>query len=75
MVTKDGKLTRRVEDIIRTYEDMGVDIKATLNRALENLQHAALMEQIFGEDRIVVGGKLQTTKDRIRAIREILAAL
>ena len=75
VVTKDGRLNRKTAYTIRTYANMGVDIKKTLKKALSELKQEQLLESVFGAERRVVNGSVQTTKDRIKAIEQILAAL
>ena len=75
VVTNDGRLTKRTSSIIHAYENMGVKIRETFEKKLIELEHQALLESCFGEELHLVGDKIQTTKDRIVALKEILAAL
>jgi CTP-dependent riboflavin kinase len=75
VVTKDGRLTKQTEYTIRTFANMGVNVKQTLERALSKLRDDALVERVFGEEVKIVNGKRQTTADRIIALEQILKAL
>jgi hypothetical protein len=75
VLTKDGRLNRKTEYTIRTYANMGVDIEQTLRKALSELKQKQLLETVFGKEVQVVDGKVQTTKDRINALEQILSAL
>lgn len=75
VLTKDGRLNRKTEYTIRTYANMGVDIKRTLRKALSELKQKQLLETVFGKEVQIVDGKVQTTKDRIKALEQILSVL
>lgn len=75
VLTKDGRLNKKTEHTIRTYANLGVDIEQTLTKALSELKQKQLMETVFGEEVQIVDGNVQTTKDRIKALEQILSVL
>ena len=69
VVIRNGKLTKRIQNIIAHYRKLGVNIEFVLENELNRLKNRLLFAEIFGTEEV------DNPVAKIRALEQILDVL